>query len=180
MEKIDIIEGLLYMAGDLGLTEAQLIEHVPITQEQLHNEVDKYQKEHLMIAHHDDMYYLTTTKNMEKYINRILSDRPKGKLSQASLEVLSIIAYNQPVSRGDVEELRGIVSDGPITTLLNKGLIKKKQVEDTRANYFVTTEHFLQVFGLEKIEDLPEQNDEKEQEEMELFFSSLQTEENNE
>lgn len=179
MEKIDIIEGLLYMAGDLGLTENQLIEHVPITKEQLEKEVGNYNKGHLNIARHDDMYYLTTTQSMEKYIKRILPDKPKGRLSQASLEVLSIIAYNQPVSRNDVEELRGIASDGPISTLISKNLIKKTQVEDERANYFVTTEHFLQVFGLESISNLPEQNDEKEQEEMELFFNSLQTEDKN-
>ncbi|MFD2829373.1 SMC-Scp complex subunit ScpB [Corticicoccus populi] len=179
MEKIDIIEGLLYVAGDLGLNEKQLIEHVPITREQLYNEVEKFNKPHLLISYHDDMFYLTTSKSMEKYINRLLSDKPKGRLSQASLEVLSIIAYNQPVSRSDVEELRGIASDGPVSTLVNKGLIKKTQVEDERANYFVTTEHFLQVFGLKTINDLPEQEDEKEQEEMELFFNSLQTEEKN-
>ena len=176
MEKIDIIQGLLYIAGDVGLTEEQLIMHVPITKQQLHNEVDQYEKAHLAITRHDQRYFLKTTAGMEKYIDRILQDKPKNKLSQASLEVLSIIAYNQPASRAMIEELRGVQSDGPISTLMNKNLILKKNLENERAAHFVTGETFLQVFGLESLEDLPTQDDIKEQEEIDLFFNNLKEE----
>lgn len=180
MEKIDIIEGLLYMAGDLGLTEEQLISHVPITKTQLKKEVEQFDKPHLTITRHGSQFFLTTTPDMEKYIKRILSDKPKSRLSQASLEVLAIIAYNQPVARGDIESLRGVMSDGPIATLLKKGLIQKKQLDDARAINFETTAYFLQVFGLSSLDELPSQEDVKEQEEMDLFFSSLQKEEDDE
>lgn len=178
MEKIDIIEGLLYIAGDIGLTEEQLIMHVPITKQQLNNEIDYYKKPHLSISRHDQRYFLKTTAEMEKYIDRILQDKPKSKLSQAALEVLSIIAYNQPASRAVIEELRGVQSDGPISTLINKNLILKRNLENERAAHFVTSETFLQVFGLESLDDLPTQDDIKEQEEIDLFFNNLKEEEN--
>src|SRR5699024_12287740 len=78
----------------------------------------------------------------------LLDERPASKLSQASLEVLSIVAYNQPVSRSDIEMLRGVASDGPVSTLAGKGLIKKKLLQDERAAHFITTDYFLQIFGL--------------------------------
>lgn len=180
MEKIDIIEGLLYIAGDVGLTEEQLIMHVPVTRQQLRQEVGNYDKPHLDISLHGETYFLKTTPAMEKYIIRILQDKPKNKLSQAALEVLSIVAYNQPASRAMIEELRGVQSDGPITTLLNKGLIMKKNIENERASHFVTTRTFLYVFGLESLEELPTQDDIKEQEEIDLFFDNLKEEENHE
>lgn len=176
MDKIDIIEGLLYIAGDTGLTEEQLIMHVPITKEQLNIEVDSYDKNNFLIRRHGDSYFLETTKDMEKYIRRILNDKPSSKLSQASLEVLSIIAYNQPVSRSDIDLLRGVSSDGPVSTLLGKGVIAKKQIQDERAEHFVTTDYFLQVFGLQSLEELPSQKEIVEQEEMDLFFDSLEEE----
>lgn len=178
MEKINIIEGLLYIAGDLGLNEEALIMHVPITKMQLELEVENYDKEHLTIEQHGDMYFLKTTDNMEKYIKRVLSDRPAKKLSQAALEVLAIIAYNQPISRSGIESVRGIQSDGPISTLINKGLVKKKSITDERAAYFETTQSFLEIFGLKSLADLPADDMMAEQEEMELFFNSLK--ENNE
>lgn len=173
MEKINIIEGLLYIAGDLGLSEETLMMHVPITKIQLELEVDKYDKEHLSIARHGDVYFLKTTQDMEKYISRVLADRPAKKLSQAALEVLAIIAYNQPISRTGIESVRGIQSDGPISTLINKGLVKKKNITDERATHFETTQSFLEVFGLKSLEDLPTDDMITEQEEIDLFFNSL-------
>lgn len=176
MEKMEIIEGLLYIAGDAGLSEEQLIMHVPITKAHLEKVVGEYSRPNLTIQRHGDRYFLQTTPEMEKYIQRILDDRPSQKLSQASLEVLSIIAYNQPVSRGDIEMMRGVASDGPVSTLLGKGLIAKKNMHDERAAHFVTTGHFLQLFGLESLEALPTQKNILEQEEMDLFFESIEEE----
>lgn len=173
MEKINIIEGLLYIAGDLGLSEEALIMHVPITKLQLENEINTYKKEQFVIEKHGDMYFLKTSPDMEKYISRVLNDRPQKKLSQASLEVLAIIAYNQPISRNGIESVRGIVSDGPISTLINKGLVKKKTIQDERASHFETTQQFLEVFGLKSLSDLPTDDMISEQEEIDLFFNSL-------
>src|SRR5699024_3586576 len=150
-----------------------LVMHVPIAKMQLEAEVKKYDKEHLTITRHGDMYFLKTTDNMEKYIKRVLADRPAKKLSQAALEVLAIIAYNQPISRNGIESVRGIQSDGRIATLVNKGLVKKKNISDERAQHFETTQSFLEIFGLESLDDLPADDMIAEQEEIDLFFNSL-------
>src|SRR5699024_1676209 len=82
-------------------------------------EVNNYNKPHFMILKYDDIYYLKTTPLVEEYVVKLLEERPKNKLSNQALEVLSIIAYNQPVARGVIEDLRGVSPDGPINTLLN-------------------------------------------------------------
>lgn len=93
------------------------------------------------------------------------------KLSQAAMETLSIIAYNQPLSRSDIELIRGINSDGAVRTLIARGLIEAKDVENSRSHALQTTDLFLNVFGIEKMEDLP--TTEEDEEEMEDFFSNL-------
>ena len=173
MKQIDIIEGLLYIAGDNGLSEESLIMNVPITKLQLAEEVQSYEKDHFVIEKNGDKYFLKTSLAMEKYIKLILENSTDKKLSQASLEVLSIIAYNQPITRAGIESVRGIVSDGPINTLVGKGLVKKKHVTDERAIHFETTQRFLEVFGLESLSDLPSDDMIAEQEEIDLFFNSL-------
>ena len=72
------------------------------------------------------------------------------KLSQA-METLSIIAYNQPLSRSDIELIRGINSDGAVRTLIARGLIEAKDVENSRSHALQTTDLFLNVFGIEKL-----------------------------
>ena len=92
------------------------------------------------------------------------------KLSQAAMETLSIVAYNQPITRSDIELIRGINSDGAVRTLVARGMIEAKDVEHS-SHHLYTTELFLNVFGLETIEDLP--TTEEDDEEMEDFFSQL-------
>ncbi len=78
-------------------------------------------------------------------------------LSKAAVETLSVIAYKQPCTRGDVEEIRGVNSDGVIRGLLDKRLIKVKERTDTpgRPFTYVTTSAFLELFGLKSLRDLP-------------------------
>lgn len=73
------------------------------------------------------------------------------KLSQAAMETLSIIAYNRPLSRSDIELIRGINSDGAVRTLIARGLIEAKDVENSRSHALQTTDLFLNVFGIEKL-----------------------------
>lgn len=81
-----------------------------------------------------------------------------SSLSQASLEVLSIIAYRQPVTRGEIEEIRGVSCDSSVNTLLDRGLIQEEGRKDVpgRPALFGTTMDFLKYFGLTSIKDLPE------------------------
>ena len=83
-------------------------------------------------------------------------DRP-AKLSRAALETLAIIAYRQPVTRGDVEAVRGVNSDSAVTTLLNRGLITDvgRKEGAGRPTLYATTPEFLQLLGVESLDDLP-------------------------
>lgn len=91
------------------------------------------------------------------YIREFYKTKSKEKLSRAALELLAIIAYKQPVSRGDLEVIRGVNCDGPVAHLLNKGLIEivgRKEVPG-RPFIYGTTKAFLEYFGLKSLEDLP-------------------------
>jgi len=102
-------------------------------------------------------WQMLSSPNCAGYIREFYKTRHKEKLSRAGLEVLAIIAYKQPVSRTDVEMIRGVNSDGTVMHLLNKGLIKiagRKEVPG-RPYVYATTALFLEYFGLRALEDLP-------------------------
>ena len=93
----------------------------------------------------------------EEWIKKLYKERNKQKLSRASLETLAIIAYRQPITRLEIEEIRGVDSSGVIHHLLDLELISirgKKEVPG-RPFLYVTTKKFLEYFGLNSLEDLP-------------------------
>lgn len=102
-------------------------------------------------------WQMLSSLSFAEYIREFYKTRHKEKLSRAALECLAIIAYKQPVSRTDVELVRGVNSDGTVMHLLNKGLIKiagRKEVPG-RPYVYGTTNQFLEYFGLRALEDLP-------------------------
>jgi segregation and condensation protein B len=104
-----------------------------------------------------DAYRFYTIPDFDKYIGR-LADIPRpAKLSRAALEVLSIIAYRQPVVKSEIERIRGIDSDGVIRTLLERGLIAVSGKSDApgRPLLYKTTEEFLEFFGISDLALLP-------------------------
>lgn len=171
MDKHGIIEALLYTAGDEGLDEKQLLEILDIKQAKLSELISSYTSSGLIIQKFGSTYILTSKKEASPYIEQLIEQKSNMKLSQAAMETLSIIAYNQPLSRSDIELIRGINSDGAVRTLIARGLIEAKDVENSRSHALQTTDLFLNVFGIEKIEDLP--TTEEDEEEMEDFFSNL-------
>jgi len=156
-----ILESLLFTAGDEGLDEKQLLEILDMSKDQLVELIENYSSHGLMIQRFGTTYVLTTKKEAATYI----------ELSQAAMEVLSIIAYNQPLSRSDIELIRSINSDGAVKTLIAKGLVEAKVVNEQRSQQLITTDLFLNVFGISNIEDLP--TTEEDDEEMDAFFSNL-------
>ena len=102
-------------------------------------------------------YQLVTDSRLAPYLKRFYQEREKKRLSQASLETLSVIAYRQPVTRADIEFIRGVNVDGAIRTLLEKGLVKivgRKEVPG-RPMLYGTTKQFLDHFGLNSAKELP-------------------------
>lgn len=102
-------------------------------------------------------YQMLSSPYYAEYIRNFFKVRVKEKLSRPSLETLAIIAYKQPVSRADIELIRGVNSDGVVVHLLNKGLIKIVGRKDVpgRPYLYGTTKLFLEYFGLKSLEDMP-------------------------
>jgi segregation and condensation protein B len=100
---------------------------------------------------------LTTAAELAGLIEEFLGLEQFTRLSQASLEVLSIVAYQQPVTRPQVDQIRGVNSDGALRTLLSRSLIEEVGRQETpgRPILYGTTVEFLQYFGLESLAQLP-------------------------
>lgn len=171
MDNHGILESLLFTAGDEGLDEKQLLEILDMSKDQLVELIENYSSQGLMIQRFGTTYVLTTKKEAATYIEQLIEQKSQMKLSQAAMEVLSIIAYNQPLSRSDIELIRSINSDGAVKTLIAKGLVEAKVVNEQRSQQLITTDLFLNVFGISNIEDLP--TTEEDDEEMDAFFSNL-------
>ena len=105
----------------------------------------------------DQCYQMATRAEYAQVIRQALEVKNNAPLSQAALEVLAIIAYNQPVSRALVEQVRGVDSSSSVSGLLEKGLIEEAGRLDLpgRPVSFRTTDTFLRVFGLSSLADLP-------------------------
>lgn len=102
-------------------------------------------------------FAFATKPEYAKYVGYLSSVTSKRRLSQAALETLSIIAYKQPITKPEIESIRGVNSDYMLNTLLEKKLITIKGRSETvgRPLLYITTDEFLKYFGLDKITDLP-------------------------
>ena len=106
----------------------------------------------------DFSYQLCTRREYAENIRSVLDLRRKSPLSQAALEVLAVIAYNQPVTKAYVEQVRGVDCSGVVSTLVEKGLREEKGRLELpgRPLLYGTTQNFLRCFGLKSLDDLPE------------------------
>ena len=158
-----IIEGLLYVQGDLGLTINQIEDILEIPEEEAKRLVlnlKNYYEENnrgLRINYLGNTIKLTTKEEHQKYYQKLLESPSSNNLSESALEVLAIVAYNEPITRGDLEKLRGVDSTYVLRRLLAKGLIKECGKSDLpgRPILYKTTDDFLDYFGLASIKDLP-------------------------
>jgi len=181
-----ILEGLLFAAGDEGLSIKQLTSVLEIDEATVLSIIEdlkeEYQKKErgIDLVEVAGVYQLTTKKEHAPYLKRLMETPMNQSLSQAALETLAIIAYKQPITRIEIEEIRGVKSERPIRTLSAKGLIKEVGREEGvgRAILYGTTKEFLEYFGLKTIEELPslteiENEEHFIQEEADLFFEKL-------
>ena len=155
------LEALLFVAKSPLTCEqlGEILELAPAKIEELIYELrDRYLPNScgLMLLEINGGYKLGTKPELARYIE-ILYKQPVQVLSNAALEVLSIIAYKQPVTRGEVDFIRGVQSDRALTTLVDKGLVKEVGRKDGpgRPILYGTTEQFLLHFGLRTLADLP-------------------------
>ena len=158
-----ILEGLLFVVGDEGLTLDDVTEVLNITEDEakelVHNLKTNYEKNNrgLRLNYLGNTFKLTTKEEHKEYYEKLLENPKTHTLSQAALEVLAIIAYNEPITRVDIDNMRGVESIYVLRKLLAKGLIKEAGKSNTpgRPILYKTTDDFLDYFGLATKEDLP-------------------------
>jgi len=186
MNKLAVLEGLLFVVGDEGLTLKQGSEILEVSEDELKTLLKELQSEYekdnhgIRISFLANTFKLTTKKEHIAYYQKLLTTTGSNTLSQAALETLAIIAYNQPITRVKVDEMRGIASSFMIRKLMAKDLIKACGKSDLpgHPNLYATTSTFLDYFGLASITDLPkiELEETKEDEEVDLYKSKYQEE----
>jgi len=132
------------------------IDDVETTVDEL-NEIYKNSERAINILRVSNGFLFATKPEFAKYVGYLSSEKSSRRLSQAALETLAIIAYKQPITKPEIEAIRGVNSDYMINTLLEKNLITIKGRAETigRPLLYVTTDTFLIYFGLNKLTDLP-------------------------
>lgn len=178
MKKEAVLEGLLFVVGDDGLTLTQIQDILDVNIEESKELVMNLRKVYesdnrgITINFLGDTFKLTTKKEHKDYYEKLLQNPETNLLSQASLETLAIIAYNEPITRVEIDELRGVSTSYVVRKLLAKGLIKEVGKSDLpgRPTLYKTTNDFLDYFGLSTKDDLPKLEEIKEVElEVDLF-----------
>lgn len=170
-----VIEGLLFVVGDDGLDLDEISKILEISKDETKELIKELQNDYqssdrgIRIDFLGDKLKLTTKKEHNMYYQKLLTTEDNNNLSQAALETLAIIAYNQPITRIKVDELRGISNSHIIRKLVAKGLIKESGRSNMpgRPILYETTSEFLDYFGLSSIDELPDMRDFLEEEENE-------------
>lgn len=181
-----VLEGILFVVGDEGITLTKICEILDISMEEAKNLLKElktsYENEErgIRISYLGDAFKLTTKQEHKEYYEKLVENPDNNLLSPSALEVLAIVAYNQPITRVEIDEMRGIASSHMIRRLVAKGLLKEagKSTMPGRPNLYKTTSDFLDYFGLATLSDLPEINmTKKEPEEEKELFTSIYKEE---
>lgn len=164
MSNLSQIEGLLFISGDEGITVADLAKITgfmkPAVVTLLTQLQHKYETDDdcaLVLLHSGNTYRLATKRELAPTMKRYFEVPLTVPLSQALLEVLAIVAYRQPITRLEIDDIRGVQSSGSIQKLLVRGLIETSGRLDAPGRPFLykTTSSFLDYFGLTSLDDLP-------------------------
>lgn len=177
-----VLEGLLFVVGEEGLTFDQIEDVLEIDEEESKNLLYElkhdYEDENrgLRIDFLGNRFKLTTKYEHREYYQKLLENPETNTLSQAALETLAIIAYNEPITRLQIDELRGVDTTYTIRRLVAKGLIKECGRADIpgRPLLYKTTDDFLDYFNLSTKDDLPpiEKIEELKKEDADLYKSN--------
>ena len=180
-----IIEGLLFLSGDEGLSIRQIAEITEQRNDLVSRAMEELKEEYvnqkrgLQVVQIAGNYRLATLPDHAPYFERLAYSPSRASLSQAALETLAIVAYRQPITRVEIEEIRGVKSERAIHTLNNKDLIHEVGRAEAvgRPILYGTTKTFLESFGLATLHELPEpsstDNSDSLEEETQLLFSKL-------
>ena len=164
MSKLAEIEALLFVAGEDGLRVRQIAELLSIpptgVTQSLEKLAEKYQKDEdssLALLETSNTYKIVTKQDFAELLREYSKAPINQSLSRAALETLSIIAYKQPITKVEVDEIRGVNSSGAISKLQMFDLIRENGKKEVlgRPNLYVTTDYFLDYMGINSLEELP-------------------------
>jgi segregation and condensation protein B len=179
-----VLEGILFVVGDEGISFDEIM-FVLGTPKDLANEVIlelktdlESENRGLLLSKFNGGYRFITKPSHHNYYQRLVENPKSSKLSQAALETLAIIAYNQPITRMHIEQIRGVNADSMVRKLVAKALVKDVGRAETigRPVLYSVTDEFLDYFGLSTIEELPplkEFDTESVQEEVDLYYTKF-------
>lgn len=162
-----VLEGLLFVVGEDGLTLEQIEDVLEINEEESKELLMELKKDYeddnrgLRIDFLGNRFKLTTKFEHREYYQKLIENPETNVLSQSALETLAIIAYNEPITRVEIDKLRGVGSVQMVRKLVAKGFIKEVGRSDLpgRPILYETTSDFLDYFGLATIDDLPDMRD---------------------
>ncbi len=158
------LEGLLFLTGDEGLTLEQAVNALGTDEETTLALFDDLQKYYLddargiEIAHYGDTWRFLSKASVHEYAKRLFSIDKESRLSNAALETLAIIAYRQPITRVEIEEIRGVGADMMLRKLEARGLIQESGRSEApgRPILYSVTADFMDAFQLLSLDELPE------------------------
>ena len=163
MKYKNIVEGILFIVGDEGTTIKEIANTLNISEMEVKEALTELRKDYespgrgIRISFLGNTFKLTTKSEHKKFYEKLVTDSHEFTLSNAALETLAIIAYNEPITRIRIDQIRGVSSIQIIRKLLARGFIKECGKENSvgKPNLYKTTSEFLDYFGLATKEDLP-------------------------
>ena len=158
-----VTEGILFVVGDDGISLKELSEILDRNENEVKDILTELRKDYesddrgLRISFLGNTFKLTTKSEHREFYEKLVTDSKTYILSDASLETLAIIAYNEPITRIKVDEIRGVSSGQLVRKLLARGFIKECGKDDSvgKPILYKTTDEFLDYFGLATKADLP-------------------------
>lgn len=162
-ERKAVIEGLLLAVGEDGLSEKEIAKLLDISPREAVEAIEQLMEEYrvqgrgMQIVKVAQVYQLTTKPEHHRYLEQLATTPRHARLSRAALETLAIVAYRQPITRLQIDEIRGVKSDRLLQTLQRKGLLRVVGRAEGlgRPLLYGTTPAFLEYFGFNHLEELP-------------------------
>ena len=155
-----ILEAILFVAGE-PVAVADLARALEVGEMEIMHAVEALKREcerrGVTVRRYGDHLRMETRPEYAPYVERLLQPVQRQTLSQTAMETLAVIAYRQPVTKGEVEQVRGVKCDYSVQSLLHKGLIKEAGRKEAlgRPILYATTDRFLEHFGISDIRELP-------------------------
>ena len=173
-----IVEGILYVVGEDGISLHKLSETLSCEENEalalLENIQERYEDPSfgIRLVHYGESYKFVSKEEISPYLKKLFSINKPDALSQSALETLAIIAYKQPVTRVEIEELRGVSAETMLRKLLSRNLIREagRLEEAGRPILYEITEEFMDSFSLLSLQELPDLPDYSAQTESEDLF----------